>query len=1208
MMMNSAPSFCRRLAVLCLWLSLLALAPVAPAAINITYYVSDFGLNSNSVRRVTITPISKAGDYSGSYLAPTAMLPDSFTNGTAIFSNKVAGYAYMLSLETTFSTTRRTNMFPSALSGNVNGYNYGALLTGFAADGSVLSWAYYYTTNVTYLIAGSGVTITTNGSAYTIASTGGGGGGVVAASSSVGITTNSSVYTPFVTGTLTNATTGNAATATLATNLVAGANITNATLSSIDNGILWTNYADAVGAQYDSEAAGLVFSTDLYSDNFHGGGYGLYGVASGITNLLASGTSVGWNKGTTGRATASFSNFSLDNAGLLYAGGLATDDSTSLTNVPTKWFSSISAMTNVTGVANQVVYVDSYFGSNVWGGGKFKWENTSATIDNGTVFASAVGGRWRRIDTGYPTNFVFMEWFGVVPNAAINQYTAAQAAINATATSEGKLILPPYNFAVGGTLTWTNRRGCFFGTLDAGYVATPGYRVYPNPSCVIHWMGANGGTNLVAYDVGHNTFKGFGLDTRIGLNNGDQYTNAAGLLMDVDMNSTHSTTTTANVFDGLYFRERHTNSALVGLRFASFNWQNCEFFQFANCTWQGGGFDVPEYWISVTNAGAFKAIQLGGNGGGANSFGHVMRNCSFDRWQYFIYSGGGSWDIENNYGTAAGEAAYYIDGVKASYIRGVEDEGDRRFLISPSVHGVTLENNRIAQSQSLSISNIAEVDGINLTLRNNTWNTDSSNLTPAVTNSFNSTGRYHGVHNKFPSTNDALLPSWRFQSSFKSFGDFGTITANNNIQSGPWKIPSPTQTTNIVYQNFTDGTASTMALTMMPSNGVFGVGSYINNTHFGVYNPDLNKTSMQFGDSVINPRFKLLPSSSGLISELQLLGSNSVFLEFYSGSGSTATRLDIVGASAVNKIHARTGSLKITGTNDTDLLTFGTDYKIKFPYDTNFEVVGPIHGNIIRVTNHITWFTNDAFASLSATPTRYGQISVVNSGATLYQVTATTNGTLAWASTNQIGSGSGSSATYGFGTNTAAASSWTNSANHVWSGNNTFTSTLIAGSLQSTLDGSATIWDHTSFAGASAGQELFDAFAIAGNKVFGIQSQPNDVQQPTNIFFRVDYPTKQKYGLGSFATNYIANANTAGYTNSRAAPGIGGTNNMVARVVGTSGTLEFYNRSGEYGVTVCGVGVFTNTISSSTWHIPIPVNSGFIIRSGVGVDIQVYAQ
>lgn len=206
------------------------------------------------------------------------------------------------------------------------------------------------------------------------------------------------------------------------------------------------------------------------------------------------------------------------------------------------------------------------------------------------------------------------------------------------------------------------------------------------------------------------------------------------------------------------------------------------------------------------------------------------------------------------------------------------------------------------------------------------------------------------------------------------------------------------------------------------------------------------------------------------------------------------------------------------------------------------------------------------------------------------------------------GNGIGLTNMLGWNTNIAAANSLSNNLNITLGGNVAFTGTLIAGSLQSTLGGSATIWDHTSFAGASAGQELFDAFAIAGNKVFGIQSQPNDVQQPTNIFFRVDYPTKQKYGLGSFATNYIANANTAGYTNSRVAPGIGGTNNMVARVVGTSGTLEFYNRSGEYGATICGVGVFTNTISSSTWHIPIPVNSGFIIRSGSGVDIQVYAQ
>lgn len=787
-----------------------------------------------------------------------------------------------------------------------------------------------------------------------------------------------------VVGTLTNSTIGSAALATNAinaTNLFGQISADHVDLSALlDIGVLYNN------------AGGM----DAYSLGELGSLVSPY-----LTNALGSGFSDGFNKGTTGRLIAEFSNFSLDNAGFLWVNGLGiNDDSSSLTNIPSKWFTSIAAMTNIAGVANQVVYVDSYFGSNMWGGGKFKWENSSATIDNGIIFASPVGGRWRRIDTGYPTNYVFMEHFGVVPNAVIDQYAGAQAAINATPTSEGNLILPSYNFAVGTTLTWTNRRGCYFGTLTAGYVETPGYRVYPNPTCVIHWRGANGGTNLVAYDVGHNTFRGFGLDTRIGLNNGDQYTNAAGLLMDVDMNSTHTTTTTANVFDGLYFRERHTNSALVGLRIASYNWQNCEFFQFANCSWQGGGANIPEYWISVTNIGASKAIQLGGNGGGQNSFNHTMRNCGFDRWQYFIHSSGGQWDIVGNYGTASGAAAYYLNCDGPCYIRGTRDEGDHQFVVSPSTHPVTLIGNQIAMTTGMSVANVCPVDVQNLIAFGNKFQHEAT--IPSITNSFNSTGWYLGSQNSFCNTNDALIASWRFNSAFNSHGDFGTLKANNNIQSGPWKVPSATQETNVVYQNFTDGTASTMALTMMPSNGVFGVGSYLNNVHFGVYNPDLNKTSFQFGDSVINPRFKLLPSSSGLITELQLLGSNSVWMEFYSGSGSTATRLDITGASAVNKIHARTGSLKITGTNDTDLVTFGTDYKIKFPYDTNFEVVGPIQGNSVRVTNFLTLFTNDNQAGISTAPTRYGQMTHFNSNGVEHVKVATTSGTLDWAGTNVV--------------------------------------------------------------------------------------------------------------------------------------------------------------------------------------------------------------
>ena len=169
----------------------------------------------------------------------------------------------------------------------------------------------------------------------------------------------------------------------------------------------------------------------------------------------------------------------------------------------------------------------------------------------------------------------------------------------------------------------------------------------------------------------------------------------------------------------------------------------------------------------------------------------------------------------------------------------------------------------------------------------------------------------------------------------------------------------------------------------------------------------------------------------------------------------------------------------------------------------------------------------------------------------------------------------------------------------------TVTGTLIAGGMSSTTGGSFNWFDWTS-SGQSAGVAYWGAFAVDGVPKIGPEIMRNDVSTVTQEVIRVDIPIKAVRGILTLNTNYIANANTAGYTNSSVAPGIGGTNNMVARVVGTSGTLEFYKCSGEYGVTVCGVGVFTNTFATSTWHIPVPVNCGFIIRSGVGVDIQVY--
>ena len=837
-----------------------------------------------------------------------------------------------------------------------------------------------------------------------------------------------------------------------------------------------------------------------------------------------------------------------------------------LTNIPSLWVASISALTNLPNVADGVVgYVDSYFGTNVWGGGKFKRSTgSSATINNGTVFAANGSGRWLRVDTGYPTNFFFMEHFGVVPDATLDQYTAAQSTINASPTTAGAVILPPYGFGTATTLTYTNRRGGYFGALGGGLTVNPGYRTYPNPLSIIHWVGATGGTNLIAYDVGHTTFARFGLDTRKGVNDGTQWSAAAGLLLDVDMNAVHTTTTSANVFDGLYFRERGTNVNLVGLRIANAGVDNCEFFRLENCYFQGSGGNCPDYWVNSTNLGAAKAIQLGGAGGGGDSFGHKMVNCGFNLWQYYLYSDGGSWDIEANYGTAAGIVAYYINGVKGSYIRGVEDEGDRMFLQSPSVHPVILEANRIAWA-STSVSNIAQIDGVNLVLLGNTWNTDTSNLMPAVTNSFNNTGRYFGRNNTMPQTNTTAIASWRFASSFDSAGDFGTISDNNRIQSFPARTVSLLGQTNPVWAAWSDS-ATFPVLTLMPSNGAVAINGYINNVIASVWNPDpLNKTSWQVGDEYKNPRVRIIPAAN--TTTLEVSANQGAYLKVQSSNAV----VNLVSGNGVNTLNFNRGYGLITGTNDTELARFGNgglDFKIKFPYDTNFEVVGTMQAKALHLTNLaqgassalLGWSESTKAVTTQSVTVAGSQIILTgtdgkllynNAGGVDYADWMTLNnqgGTLATNNNALLGgsfvltgdgargmtnlavgaglvveggilktngqtTGGGSSDTYGFGTNTAAAGSWTNSGNHNFTGNVTVSGTLIGGSLQSTLGGSATIFDHATFAGAAAGTEIYDAIKVGGNTVAGPRWKPNDVQQATQIVFQVDYPL-------SFATNY----------------------------------------------------------------------------------------
>src|SRR5688572_8812887 len=165
--------------------------------INITYSAQDFSLSTNGLLRISITPIAKAGDYTNTFLLPTPLRPDTFTNGVAVFSNKVPGYAYSVAFETTFSTTRRTNFFPTTLTGNVNGIDYIGHTLGFARDGSVIDFAYLYPSNLT-----STITVISSNVAWIVSSTNGGGGGSTEAVTATGasvVVTNASVFSVITT-------------------------------------------------------------------------------------------------------------------------------------------------------------------------------------------------------------------------------------------------------------------------------------------------------------------------------------------------------------------------------------------------------------------------------------------------------------------------------------------------------------------------------------------------------------------------------------------------------------------------------------------------------------------------------------------------------------------------------------------------------------------------------------------------------------------------------------------------------------------------------------------------------------------------------------------------------------------------------------------------------------------------------------------------
>ncbi len=171
--------FCFLLSVFCV--------PICRADLVVYYTATDFGLASNAVTTVTQRPISRGDASSLIFLAPTTRRPDVFTNGTAIFSNTVPGFAYQIGFQTIYGTTYHTNYYTNALSGYWNGVYFRGVPIEFASDGSLRIFAWYSPPELAGLLnsavpvkgvaAGTNIVVVTNGSLVTIHSTASGTGG-----------------------------------------------------------------------------------------------------------------------------------------------------------------------------------------------------------------------------------------------------------------------------------------------------------------------------------------------------------------------------------------------------------------------------------------------------------------------------------------------------------------------------------------------------------------------------------------------------------------------------------------------------------------------------------------------------------------------------------------------------------------------------------------------------------------------------------------------------------------------------------------------------------------------------------------------------------------------------------------------------------------------------------------------------------------------
>ena len=292
------------------------------------WIVRDASSNAVKFSSFTIQPISTYGTSTSNTITGDRKTFRTDSDGRVTVSNLFNGRSYRVQITGPNFTTTFTNSFDTNVTGLVNGADYISAPirdAGLVAYSQTQADARFLRTNISHLVRpGDNITITTNGTGpsqyLTISSTASGGGSATNVNFYPGQSTTwrtlggSNVVD--VTGTLTNSTTGNAATATLATNAINATNLfgtlhlpmnlgesIQVTGSVADEVVTFNGEAGRVPLQirWLDTAVG---SGGIYSDEYNGNGIGLTNIpGASITGALTNNTT----------GTASYVNGTLTN-------------------------------------------------------------------------------------------------------------------------------------------------------------------------------------------------------------------------------------------------------------------------------------------------------------------------------------------------------------------------------------------------------------------------------------------------------------------------------------------------------------------------------------------------------------------------------------------------------------------------------------------------------------------------------------------------------------------------------------------------------------------------------------------------------------------------------------------------------------------------------------------------------------------------------